>query len=181
MDNNENDKLLDHEYDGIQELDNNLPLWWLWTFFAAIIFSFIYWIHYSFSGDGPSLDQELDAGMAKIERQRSEAAKQGAGTEVTPEQLAAKGKELFMVNCSSCHKADGGGSVGPNLTDGFWIHGNTSEDITQVVQDGVLAKGMPPWKDVLKPGDIQSVVAFIETMKNTNVKNGKAPQGEKVE
>lgn len=180
MSNNENDKLLDHEYDGIQELDNNLPLWWLWTFFGAIIFSFIYWIHYSFSGDGPSLDQELQADLAVIESMREQASTTAGGDEVSPEQWVAMGKELFMVNCSSCHQQNGGGGVGPNLTDEFWIHGAGNEDITKVVLEGVLAKGMPPWKEVLKPNDVKAVVVFIESLKNTNVKGGKAPQGDKV-
>ena len=150
--NNEEGKRLDHEYDGIKELDNNLPLWWLWTFFGAIIFSFIYWLHYEIAEDGPTLDQEL-----------------------------AMGKELYLVNCSSCHMQNGGGSVGPNLTDEYWIHGNTDEAITKVVAKGVLAKGMPPWEGILKPNDIKAVVAFVNTFKDKNVKGGKAPQGNKVE
>lgn len=179
---NDQDKLLDHEYDGIQELDNNLPLWWLWTFFATIVFGFIYWLHFSFSGEGPTLQQELDVAMAKVEEQRSKAAEapQGGG-EMSEEQLVASGAKLFKMNCSSCHKVDGGGQIGPNLTDSFWIHGNSSEAIAEVIKKGVLSKGMPPWDAILRPNEVQAVVAFVKSIENTNVANGKEPQGDKVE
>lgn len=180
--NNEEGKLLDHEYDGIKELDNNLPLWWLWTFFGAIIFSFIYWLHYEIAEDGPTLDQELAMGMERIDQIRAQAqAKSAGGEELSAEDWVAMGKELYLVNCSSCHMQNGGGSVGPNLTDEYWIHGHSDEAITKVVAKGVLAKGMPPWEGILKPNDIKAVVAFVNTFKGKNVKGGKGPQGNKVE
>ena len=182
MSNNENDKLLDHEYDGIQELDNNLPLWWLWTFFGAIIFGFIYWLHYDFSGDGPSLDDELRQGMAVIEQQRNKAqespSKEGEGP--TLEELFAKGQTIYKMNCAACHLENGGGSIGPNLTDDYWLHGADEDSVKKVVEEGVLAKGMPPWKAILRPNDVKSVVAFVLSLKGKNVSGGKAPQGEKV-
>lgn len=181
MSNNENDKLLDHEYDGIQELDNNLPLWWLWTFYGAIIFSFVYWLHYSYSGDGPSLDDELAQGMATIEMQRKTAEETPAGEEGPSEEvLIAQGQKIYNINCASCHLENGGGSIGPNLTDDFWIHGSDEKGIKAVIEDGVLDKGMPPWKAILRPGDVNSVVRFVISLKGKNVSGGKAPQGEKV-
>ncbi len=180
MSNDENDKLLDHEYDGIQELDNNLPLWWLWTFFGAIIFSFIYWIHYSLSGDGPTLDEELSRGMAKIEANRNKATETSGGEEMSPEQVLALGQKVFVSNCAACHLENGGGSVGPNLTDAYWIHGSDDEAMKVLILEGVLDKGMPPWKAILRPKEVDAVIAYVNTLKNTNVKDGKAPQGEKV-
>ncbi len=181
MDNNDNDKLLDHEYDGIRELDNNLPTWWLWTFFGAIIFSFIYWLHYTVSGDGPSLDEELRRGMAQIAQQRALQEKGGEeGPKASSGEILALGQKLFKANCAACHLENGGGSVGPNLTDAYWIHGPSPEAMAQVVLEGVLDKGMPPWKAILRPSEVEAVVAYVETLQNTNVKGGKAPQGEKV-
>ncbi len=183
MTNDENDKLLDHEYDGIQELDNNLPLWWLWTFFGAIIFGFIYWIHFSLTGDGPSLDEELTRDMAKIEQQRKQSsqAASGGASSISPDQLVAMGEKIYKANCASCHKEDGGGSIGPNLTDAYWIHGADVGAIKQVVMEGVLDKGMPPWKAILRPQEVESVVSYVISLNGDNVKDGKAPQGEKVE
>ncbi len=174
-------KLLDHEYDGIQELDNNLPLWWLWTFFGAIVFSFIYWIHFSLSGDGLSLDEELSRGMAQVERDRQKANASPEGENApSAEEVLALGKKIFNTNCAACHLETGGGSVGPNLTDAYWIHGATQEDWKRVVMEGVLDKGMPPWKAILRPNEVLAVVTYLETFKDTNVSGGKAPQGEKV-
>ena len=179
---NQNDKLLNHEYDGIQELDNHLPMWWLWTFFGAIIFSFIYWIHYSLVKDGPSLDEELARDMARIEQLRKKTDGSDIGAkEISDEERLALGKSLFNANCASCHKQDGGGSVGPNLTDNDWVHGPTKEAIKKVVEEGVLDKGMPPWKGILRPNEVVAVVQFVESLKGKNVANGKAPQGEKVD
>ena len=177
----DNDKLLDHEYDGIQELDNDLPLWWLWTFYGAIIFSFIYWLHYSFTGDGPSLDEELQASMSRIEMQRKAPTEVAGDSGPSKEELLQMGASLYKTNCASCHKADGGGSIGPNLTDEFWIHGADVASITKVIKKGVLDKGMPPWEAILRPQQVETVVAFVTSLKNTNVAGGKAAQGEKVE
>ena len=184
MNDSDKDKLLDHNYDGIQELDNDLPLWWLWTFFGAIIFSFVYWIHYSFVEDGPSLDQELSAQMQMIEKQREksqEVASTGA-KQIDQAQLLAHGGKIFATYCASCHGDKGGGTVGANLTDAFWIYGKGQpEDITKIVKEGATSKGMPAWGAILKPFDIQAVTAFVGSLKGTNVENGKAPQGSKVE
>ncbi len=181
MSNDENDKLLDHEYDGIQELDNNLPLWWLWTFFGAIIFSFIYWIHYSFTEDGPNLDQELQAAMTQIEQQRKSAEASDQSPEAqSPELVIASGKKIYQSYCASCHLENGGGSIGPNLTDDYWIHGHTTDAITLVIKTGILDKGMPAWEEVLRPHEIKSLVSFVESLKGLNVADGKAPQGDKI-
>ena len=181
MSTDDKDLLLDHEYDGIQELDNNLPMWWLWTFFGAIIFAFIYWLHYSFTQDGPNLDEELASGLAKIEQQRKAGEVQATNKkEMSEDEWLKLGGSLFKSNCASCHREDGGGTIGPNLTDSYWIHGSDTENLTNIVKKGILDKGMPPWENILRPQQVQAVVKYVESMKNTNVKNGKEPQGDKV-
>ena len=177
------DKLIEgHEYDGIQELDNHLPLWWLWTFFITIGFGFIYWIHYDVSGAGPTLDQELSAGMAQIEelRKKSESSA-GDGKAVDPSVVLANGGNVYKNYCSSCHGANGEGGVGPNLADNYWIHGKESETIVKLIEVGVLAKGMPAWKGMIKPNDIQAVTQFILSLVGTNPPGGKGPEGELIE
>lgn len=180
MSNEEQDKLLNHEYDGIQELDNNLPSWWLWTFFITIIFSFIYWLHYSFTGDGPTLGEELQAKMTKIEQQRNAVAAVPSEEAQDPAVLLAEGTKIYKNYCLSCHADLGQGSVGPNLTDDYWIHGKGEKAALQkVIEDGVLDKGMPPWKGILKPNEILAVLSFIDSIRGQN-RPGKEPQGEKV-
>ena len=182
MSNNDQDKLLDHEYDGIKELDNNLPLWWLWTFYGAIIFSFLYWIHYQHGGGGLSLDEELSQGMTTIEQLRATAQNVTPSAEGGPsaEEILALGAKVYQVNCASCHLDNGGGSVGPNLTDDFWIHGSDEAGVKLVIEGGVLSRGMPPWKAILRPQEVSSLVVYVLSLKGQNVSGGKAPQGDKV-
>ncbi|MCB0379203.1 MAG: c-type cytochrome [Bdellovibrionales bacterium] len=179
----EDDKnlMLDHEYDGIQELDNNLPNWWLWTFFGAIIFAFLYWIHYDVSQSGPTLDQELAQGIARVEQHRKNAQSSGGGEEVSEEEMLAAGQTVFRNYCAACHGQKGEGGVGPNLTDGYWIYEKGAPDtIKGLVTKGILDKGMPAWESMLKPNEIDAVVKYVSSIRNTNEK-GKEPQGNKVD
>lgn len=182
-----------HDYDGIQEFDNPLPMWWLWSFFGTIIFAFLYFIHYQL-GAGPNLDQELQADLAAIKA--TAASDQAAGSAgggaaaPAPEDLnavmndparIAAGKTIFAGKCASCHGNEAQGLIGPNLTDKFWIHGTGKpEEIVQTVTKGVLDKGMPPWEAQLKTTEIHSVVAFIRSIKGSNPPNPKPPQGNEV-
>ena len=179
----DNDKLLDHEYDGIQELDNNLPTWWLWTFFITIIFSFLYGLHYDLSASGPTLDEELSQSMVEIKRNREKSeSPEGQSTTETLETILVSGEKIYKNYCASCHNINGGGMVGPNLTDSYWIHGKGDEaSIKNIVEGGVLEKGMPAWKEILKPGDVKAVTQFVLTFKGKNVAGGKDPQGQKVD
>ena len=186
MSENENSKLTDHDYDGIQEYDNPLPTWWLATFFLTIIFAFLYYIHY-FSGAGPTLLQEFDIAMKELEKGRPPVA-QSLETEDEllafrnkPEILAA-GAAAYGGKCAVCHRADLGGQIGPNLTDEFWIHGKGhAVDIAKVVREGVADKGMPPWGDLLSKDELHGLVAYILTKKDSHPASAKAPQGEKAE
>ena len=179
----EKDKLLDHDYDGIQEYDNPLPNWWLWLFYGTIIFSVIYFPYYHFFG-GKLQEQEYAEEMA-------EAAVLKAAKEVVTAKEAAiadkagpatidigEGNAIYVTNCVACHGALGEGGIGPNLTDNHWIHGNTVEELEQVTLNGVPDKGMISWKAILGPGKIKNVIAYIQTLKGTNPPNSKAPQGQ---
>lgn len=169
-----------HDYDGIQEFDNPLPMWWLWTFLGAIIFSFIYYIHYELK-IGPTSDQELAAEMQAIEKIKSmaesNALKVDLNTMIKDEGKIAEGKLVFGAKCAACHGDKGQGLVGPNLTDKAWLHGSTIESIYKTIAKGVLEKGMPPWEGVLKDTELQNVALFVHSIKGTNVTGGKAAEG----
>lgn len=183
----EKEKVLDHNYDGIQEFDNPLPGWWLTTFYGAIAFAFLYVGYYHF-GPGPTPEAQLAQDLAEFRAQDENA--RGKEPPPSEEQLAAifkdparreAGKGIFLEKCSACHGPDGGGLIGPNLTDNYWIHGKgTLVDISGVVSEGVLEKGMPSWKVLLKKEDIQSVVAYVKSLRGTHPANPKPPQGEEV-
>jgi cytochrome c oxidase cbb3-type subunit 3 len=179
--------LLDHNYDGIQELDNHLPPWWKWMFYASIAFSVIYLIDYHLVGNSPLQEQEL---AIEIERAAISVAeyKQKMANSIDentaqvllddPKELAA-GKEVYDANCKSCHGGLGEGGVGPNLTDEFWLHGGGMQNIFKTVKYGVPSKGMIAWEQQLPPAKIQSVSNYILSLQGTNPPNAKEAQGEK--
>lgn len=177
------DRLLDHEYDGIREYDNRLPNWWLYILYGSIVFSLGYWIVFHTLGVVPlpvgRYDQEMVA-AAEAQLKRME------GQEITNETLTLmaeiptkveSGKEIFTQFCVVCHGTQGEGSVGPNLTDNFWIHGAQPTDILHTVMEGVPEKGMAAWGGQLGPTRVQEVVSYVLTIKNTNVP-GKEPEGD---
>lgn len=174
-------RLLEHSYDGIQEYDNPLPRWWVYMFYGTIIFAIFYALNLGV-GVGPGRIAQYEADMAAFRAAHPEP--QGG---ITPEQLAAlasdpqalaAGKAVFATNCASCHRADGGGMIGPNLTDDAWIHGGTMPEIHHTIVEGVLAKGMPPWGKLLKPDQVDAVTAYVASLKGTNPPNAKPPEGE---
>lgn len=170
-----------HDYDGIQELDNPLPNWWLATFFGTIIFSSIYYLHYM-SGAGPTLKQEFEAQMKSLPQavEKVLTEEELKGPFKSPDNIA-NGKVVFASKCSVCHGVEGQGIIGPNLTDKFWLHGlGQRKDILQTVQKGVVANGMPAWGDVLSESDAISVAAFVYSLRGTQPSNPKAPQGQEV-
>ncbi|MEY4617563.1 MAG: hypothetical protein RJB66_2523 [Pseudomonadota bacterium] len=169
-----------HEYDGIQEFDNPLPMWWLWTFFGTIIFAFIYYLHYEMKA-GPSLEQELATDMAAIEQMKTTAESEAPKADLAaiigdPNKIQA-GAAVYAGKCASCHGDKGQGLVGPNLTDTAWIHGAKPEEWLVVIAKGVLDKGMPPWEGILKSNEIHEVIAYIDSLKGTNPAGGKPAQG----
>ena len=181
----EKDILLDHNYDGIQELDNALPPWWKYGFYLTILVACIYIYRFEISHDGPSQEEEYAADMKQGEDEKTaylaHAANKVDETSVTlltdPVAIAA-GKETFVKNCAACHLADGGGTVGPNLTDEYWLHGGGIKDIFKTIKYGWQDKGMKSWKDDLSPKQIQEVASFIKSLKGTHPAVPKAPQGD---
>lgn len=174
-----------HEYDGIIEHDNPLPTWWLWTFFLTIIFSFIYYIHYTFT-PGITLNDELNSAMVELEKtQATAAAVAPMETEESlkeifekPEMLAM-GAVQFTAKCLACHGAEMQGLIGPDLTDKFWIHGQgTRVDIVKVIREGIPDKGMPPWGPVMKRDEIYAVTAYILSKRGSQPAGSKGPQGD---
>jgi len=172
--------LIAHNYDGIQEYDNPLPRWWVYLFYATIIFSVAYLFNVPGIGSGKGRVANYEADVAAWKRAHPPTG--GA----TPEQLAAlaadpsalaDGKAIFAANCASCHRADGGGMIGPNLADDAWIHGGTLADIHKSIDQGVLAKGMPNWGKLLRPEQVNAVTAYVATLKGSNPANPKAPEG----
>lgn len=177
-------RLLDHEYDGIQEYDNPMPRWWLWGFYATIAFSVLYWFNVPGIGVGAGRIAAYEADLAAAGARRAElaAARPGA-SEGSLQALAASdsavaaGRVTFAQMCASCHGADGGGVIGPNLTDTAWLHGSSAMDIHRTVAEGVLAKGMPAWSTLLSPDQVDAVVAYVITLRGTTPANPKAPEG----
>ena len=178
-----------HVYDDIVEHDNPLPTWWLWTFFLTIIFSFIYFIHYSLGTDAVTLNDELKTAMAELEKSKSAAvASAPMETEDSLTEIFAKpdmlsvGAAQFSAKCAACHGAELQGLIGPDLTDKFWIHGKATRlDLLKVVREGVPEKGMPPWGPVMKRDEIYAVVSFILSKKGSHPAGSKGPQGDAVE
>lgn len=176
------DRLLDHSYDGIQEYDNPLPRWWLWIFYATMVFSVAYYFLPLPFGEGPGKIAEYEADVAKYKAAQPEPT----GPTVTNEQLTAlvadagrlaEGKAVYDQNCAACHRADGGGLIGPNLTDDAWIHGGSPVEIHTTIAQGVLAKGMPAWERILKPDQVNAVTAYVVSLAGSNPKDAKAPEG----
>jgi cytochrome c oxidase cbb3-type subunit 3 len=174
-----------HEYDGIVEHDNKLPLWWQLTLYGAVLVAFVYW--YGRRLDAiPSPDQAYVHEIAALRAAEAQAARtRGTIDDATLATLGrdpatvARGKELFATTCAPCHRADAGGNIGPNLTDAYWIHGNKPTNIFASVRDGVPAKGMPTWGPQLGEERVQTVVAYVLSVRDTNVPGGKAPQGDR--
>lgn len=175
-------ELLDHDYDGIQELDNPLPGWWLVTFWGAIVFSFFYFAFYQLGG-GPTLDDELKKDLAAIQAQFESSTKDRQGFDweklKADATVVAAGKVQYDGKCSACHGQRGEGLIGPNLTDEYWIHGGSAESIHKVIMKGALEKGMPAWEAQMKTEETDAVTAYVLTLKGTNPPNPKPPQGEK--
>lgn len=175
------DNLLNHNYDGIQEYDNALPNWWLVTFFGTIIFAFIYFIHYTYGG-GDTQAQELAQDLANLPKTAEKIwSESDLENKMKGPEVLNAGAAVFKSKCSSCHGTEGQGVVGPNLTDRFWIHGRGQRaDIIQVVTKGVLDKGMPAWDGLISDDEVVAVTAYVYSLKGKTPANPKAPQGEEV-
>ena len=177
------DRLLDHAYDGIQEYDNPLPRWWVWIFYVTIGFALIYFFDPRGTFRGPGRIKEYEQQLADAEKRwpkPSGAVDAATLAAVAKDQKTLSlGKTVFTANCAPCHRADGGGAIGPNLTDEFWLHGGNLPEIYKTIDEGVLAKGMPNWGKILKPEQVKAVAVYVGSLQGTHPANPKAPQGDK--
>lgn len=178
--------LMHHDYDGIEELDNDLPPWWKYGFYMCIIAGIIYFVVYT-NGIAPDSTEEYEIAMAEGNRLKEQYLAQMANS-INEENVTLadaggveKGQTIFEKKCKTCHGANGEGLSGPNLTDEFWIHGGGIKNVFKTVKYGVPAKGMISWKDQLSPQEMQEVASFVLSLKGTNPANGKEPQGDKYE
>ncbi|MGB0391544.1 MAG: cbb3-type cytochrome c oxidase N-terminal domain-containing protein [Salibacteraceae bacterium] len=178
----EEEILLDHDYDGIHELDNNLPPWWLYGFYFTVISMTGYMYYYLFQVDSHVGHNEYVAEMqlaAEEAELRGASVDENSVTLLTSAADIAAGKKIYDNNCIACHLASGGGSVGPNLTDEYWKHGGSVKDVFRTIKVGVPEKGMISWESQLSPTDIQKVTSFVLSLQGTNPADGKAPEGDK--
>jgi cytochrome c oxidase cbb3-type subunit 3 len=178
------DRLMDHQYDGIQEYDNPLPTWWKLIFYATILVVPLYYWDPLGIGVGPGREKVYEQDMAAF----AAAHPQDAGPSVSSDVFVAMsrdrakvadGKTVFATTCVSCHRPHGGGLIGPNLADDFRIHGGTPTQIHLTISEGVPAKVMPPWGKMLKPEQVDAVTAYVISIYGSNPVNPKAPEGVK--
>jgi cytochrome c oxidase cbb3-type subunit 3 len=184
----EGEIILDHNYDGIQELDNNLPPWWTYLFYATAIFAVIYLLRYEvFNGENQIEEYEKNVAEAQIaieayKKTATDLVDANTVEQLTDEADIKAGQAIFQANCVACHMPDGGGGIGPNLTDDNWILGGGIKNIFHTVSEGGRAgKGMIAWKQSLKPKEIAQVSSYVITLHGTTPANPKAPEGDRWE
>lgn len=182
----EKDLLMEHEFDGIAELDNPTPGWFMWLFYASIIFAAGYLLNYHVFHWGKLQDEEY-----VVEMKQAEVAKEAylatvankidenSVKEEKEPAIISAGAKVFNANCVACHGDKGQGVVGPNLTDEYWLHGGKINNIFKTIKYGVPDKGMISWEKTLTPKQISEVANFILSLKGTNPAGAKEPQGEK--
>lgn len=180
----EKDHLLDHNYDGIQELDNSLPPWWKAGFYITVVFAVIYILRFHVLGMGPNPEQEYQAEM-KVAAAQIEAYLATSGEKIDEKSVTmadaagiAEGAKIFSQSCLACHGAKGEGGVGPNLTDKFWLHGGSVNDVFKTIKYGVPDKGMQAWEKMFSPTQLKNLASYIKSLQGTNPPNAKAPQGD---
>ena len=181
----EEDVLMHHEYDGIRELNNVLPPWWLWLFYGTIIWGVVYLVNVHILGVMPLQAEEYEQEMAQAKEdvaaylaQFSNLVDESNVTVATDEATLASGESIYKQFCVACHGANGEGGVGPNMTDAYWIHGGGIKNVFKTIKYGVPQKGMISWQSQLKPSEMQAVASYILTLQGTDPPNQKEPQGE---
>jgi len=181
----EHEIILDHDYDGIKELDNRLPPWWLYSFYATIIFGVIYLVRFHVVGDYTQAEEyEREVAMAQEE---IEAYLATAEDIINVDNVSfledssdlKKGEKIYTANCVACHRADGGGGIGPNLTDEYWILGGGIKNVFKTISEGGRpGKGMVAWKSDLSAKEMQQVASYVLTLQENDPADGKAPEGD---
>ena len=181
----EEEILLDHNYDGIKELDNRLPPWWVYGFYATILFAAVYLLRFEVFDDYDQIDEyEQAVAQAKLDLEEYKKTAKDLVDANTVELLTdaadiKAGEAIFTGNCIACHKAGGAGGIGPNLTDDYWILGGGIKNVFHTIAEGGRAgKGMISWKTDLKPGEIAQVASYVLSLHGTNPADAKEPEGE---
>ena len=180
----EADIMLDHDYDGIKELDNALPPWWKYGFYITIFVAIFYILKFEVwhTGMNPTEEYNTEMAAAKIETEAYLASMKENVDENSVVMLDAAGiaigKTLYTKTCVACHSPTGAGGVGPNLTDNYAIHGATIQDIFKTIKYGWPDKGMQAWQSNYSPVEMQQLASYVKSLINTNVADGKAPQGD---
>jgi cytochrome c oxidase cbb3-type subunit III len=176
---------LDHNYDGIRELDNHLPPWWVNMFVLTCIWALGYMWYYHWGGEGPNQEQEYNNSVETAKKEiatalagKANAVDESNVTALRDASALGEGELIYKSVCAACHGQLGEGTVGPNFTDEYWLHGGGIKNVFKVIKYGVPEKGMIAWSAQLKPADMQKVASYILTLKGTNPPNPKAPQGE---
>jgi cytochrome c oxidase cbb3-type subunit 3 len=182
----EKDMIMEHEYDGIQELDNPTPAWFMYLFYGSIIFAIGYLLNYHVFHTGQLQYQEYqtEVKQADIAKQAflSKSANrvdENTAKLVSDPAIITAGQGIFKANCAACHGEHAQGVVGPNLTDDYWLHGNKINDLFKIIKYGVAAKGMPTWEKVLSPKQIADVANYVKSLHGTTPAGAKEPQGTK--
>ena len=179
-----------HQYDGIEEYDNPMPGWWVWIFVGSIGFAIFYVLGIQVFGYINTYDDDLQESLAGLESMRANYAASQPAFSVdeasllqyeNDSQKAEAGAVHYQAQCAACHGAEGQGLIGPNLTDDYWIRGGTNTDIYTVISKGSLEKGMPPWEAMYTPEQRAELVAYIRSLAGTNPGNAKAAEGELIE
>ncbi len=175
---------LGHNYDGIRELDNRLPPWWLYGFYLCIIFAGIYLYRYHVAQTAPLSKEEFEISMAQGEAEKAAYLEKAANNIdentvklITDKAALEPAKKIFETTCAACHTATGAGNVGPNLTDDYWLHGGSVKDVFKTIKYGWPDKGMKSWKDDFSPVQIAQLTSYVKSLHGTNPPNPKAPQG----
>jgi len=177
--------IIDHDFDGIKELDNNLPPWWIYLFYATIVFAIIYHIRFDFIKEYTQAEEyEMEVAAAQIAIAEYKKTAKDLVDVSTVELLTdatdlSAGKQIFETNCVACHMADGGGGIGPNLTDQHWILGGGIKNVFSTISEGGRdGKGMVAWKQILKPVEMAQVASYVITLGGTTPANPKEAEGE---
>lgn len=177
--------LLDHNYDGIRELDNHLPPWWKWLLYGSMIWAVVYLFVYHVTDSLPLSKEEYNREVAQAQEQIRKL-QVSSGTTITAETVEAvndpvalaDGKSTFTSICASCHRPDGGGDIGPNLTDAYWKHGGAIKDLFVVITNGVPSTNMVAWGGSMSPEKIRNVASYVLTLQGSNPPNAKKPEGD---
>jgi cytochrome c oxidase cbb3-type subunit 3 len=180
----EQELLIAHDYDGIQELDNPIPAWFMYLFYGTIIFAAGYLLNYHVVKTGQLQYAEYRTEMAQADIEKKAFLSKAANRVdentvklVHDPAVIASGRAIFKSTCAPCHGDHAQGNVGPNLTDDYWLHGGKINDLFKTIKYGVLSKGMPTWEKQLSPKQISDVANYIESLHDSKPAGAKAPQG----